>query len=432
MSLNYESVPNIQATDLEQAWLNFEPDVPLPPQPDGKPHPFYVLRPEDPIGSLRRRLLRPTRDPKLFFSGHRGCGKSTELLRLRVNPKIQKKFFPIFFSIRNHADIFDIDYRDILLIIGSQMFLQLQESGESIPNELLTELDSWRGRVETHVTTLKQGRYSGNVDGAVGTPTVAPFFARISGSLKIEPQLRREIRQHFGRNITELLDILNLIGTYIYARTKRKPLVLIDDLDKLDLEFAKTIFHDRQQIMRQPAFPIIYTVSSSLFYTPECSGLRTEAYFVPNVRIHAQGDAEQADTAGMRVMNRVLNQRLASTLIAPEARGELLKMCGGVFRELAHLVQIAADHAIGREATQIALADVERATAELRKPYFRILTAEQRSLLQAVRDTHQMVHPDKLAVLFQILAVLEYHNGDIWCDVHPALEYLLDRLPVAE
>jgi len=41
--------------------------------------------------------------------------------------------------------------------------------------------------------------------------------------------------------------------------------VLIDDLDKPDLELAKKIFHDRREIMLQPNCAIVYTISSALF-----------------------------------------------------------------------------------------------------------------------------------------------------------------------
>ena len=73
----------ITATDLDRAWLNFDLDLPLEMEPDGTPNPFYVDRPGNPVAELEQALLAPFyRLPKYFFSGHRGCGKSTELRRL--------------------------------------------------------------------------------------------------------------------------------------------------------------------------------------------------------------------------------------------------------------------------------------------------------------------------------------------------------------
>ncbi len=74
------------------AWLNFELDLPLKPGKDGQPNPFYINRPGNPIAELTDALLAPFyRPPKFFFSGHRGCGKSTELLHLLSNPEISQQ-----------------------------------------------------------------------------------------------------------------------------------------------------------------------------------------------------------------------------------------------------------------------------------------------------------------------------------------------------
>src|SRR5258708_39677628 len=108
----------IRATDFDRAWLNFELDLPLEPGEAGKSNPFYINRPGNPIAELEDALLAPFyRPPKFFFSGHRGCGKSTELLHLMGNPEIRKKYWPINFSIREEADIIDLDFRDVLLAI---------------------------------------------------------------------------------------------------------------------------------------------------------------------------------------------------------------------------------------------------------------------------------------------------------------------------
>jgi hypothetical protein len=78
----------------------------------------------------------------------------------------------------------------------------------------------------------------------------------------------------------------------------------------------------------------------------------------------------------------------------------------------------------------IEMEDVQRAGAEIRNEYRRILTAEQRQLLREVHRTNRFEQPDKLRPLMQILAALEYRNDENWCDAHPALIPLLTD-PVA-
>ncbi len=81
----------VVADNLDLAWSNFDPFYPLPAD-----SPFHVEREGKPLNKLIRALLREHRQPpKYFFSGHRGCGKSTELNRLAADDEINKKFVTI-------------------------------------------------------------------------------------------------------------------------------------------------------------------------------------------------------------------------------------------------------------------------------------------------------------------------------------------------
>jgi hypothetical protein len=254
----------IVATDFDRAWLNFELDLPLKPGRNGKANPFYINRPGNPIAELTDALLAPFyRPPKFFFSGHRGCGKSTELLHLTSNPEIQKKYWPINFSIREEADIIDIDFRDILLAIGSRLFREYRKKGGELPDQLLKELNGWKGKVEKEVSTILDGRVSNIEVGA----SIDAFFASAGLKMKLEPATRIELRQIVETDITGLIAIINHIAAAIYSAERRIPLILIDDMDKPDLEKARAIFHDRREIMMQPNCAIRRYFYRTLTYT---------------------------------------------------------------------------------------------------------------------------------------------------------------------
>src|SRR5512133_168288 len=222
----------IVATDFDRAWLNFELDLPLKPTRDGMPNPFYIDRPSNPIAELTDALLAPFyRPPKFFFSGHRGCGKSTELQHLLSNSEIQKKYWPINFSIREETDIIDLDFRDVLLAIGSRLFREYRKKGGELPDQLLKELNGWKGKVEKEVTTILEGRASSVELGA----SIDAFFVSAGAKVKLEPATRVELRQVLETDITGLISIINHIATAIYSRAHRIPLILIDDMDKPDL-----------------------------------------------------------------------------------------------------------------------------------------------------------------------------------------------------
>ena len=70
--------------------------------------------------------------------------------------------------------------------------------------------------------------------------------------------------------------------------------------------------------------------------------------------------------------------------------------------------------------------DVEWAAAEIRNEYRRILDKEDLKLLKKVSENNRMEYNERLRPLLQLLALLEYRDGENWCDVHPVLRKLLD------
>ncbi|MDO9130792.1 MAG: hypothetical protein Q7U34_13105 [Anaerolineales bacterium] len=411
----------IRAEDLDHAWLNFELDVPLDPLPDGRLNPFYVNRPGNPIAQLEDGLLgRYYSPPKLFFSGHRGCGKSTELRRLAVKPEILAKYYPIHFTIRNEADINNLDFKDVLLAIGGRMYRDYKARGGKLPAQLEKELDNWRGKLMEEVT--RADRLAGfEVDGGLDA-----FFATAGLKMKLEPATRHVMRQVIERDVTGLIRVIDDIVAAILAREKRMPLVLIDDLDKPDLNIAREIFYGHRETMLQPNCAIVYTVSSPLFYSGEMVAIRQRAtpVFLPNIKLHAQGK-KQKDREGYETMREFVCRRMNPDLILPKALDEAVRIGGGVFSEMARVMRSAIQRA--RRHGRIVIENVRGAEVEIRGEYRRILTAEQRALMKTIHATNRLDEPDKVAPLLQFLAVLEYANGDTWCDVHPALVSLLEE-----
>ena len=340
----------IKAMDFDRAWLNFELDLPLAPGKNGQPNPFYISRPGNPINELADAILAPFfRPPKFFFSGHRGCGKSTELLHILSHAEIHKKFWPINFSIqRKKPTLLISDFHDVLLAIGSQMYRKYRKNGGEIPERLLKQLNSWKGKVEQEVKTVLSGQSSYEFGGSLDA-----FFLNAGMKMKLEPKTRIELRQVFEKDITGLIDVINMIAAAIYAKEKRIPLILIDDMDKPDLNKATAIFHDRREIMMQPNCAIIYTVSSALFYSKEFDAIRDQAIFLPNINLHPCQEPERHIIEGYDAMRQFAHVRMDQSLIDGQALEDAITYSGGVFREMARIMRSAIGCARRRKAVKI-------------------------------------------------------------------------------
>jgi len=417
---NYEY---IKAIDFDRAWLNFELDLPLAPGKNGQPNPFYISRPGNPINELIDAILAPFfKPPKFFFSGHRGCGKSTELLHILSHPEIHKKFWPINFSIREETDIVDLDFHDVLLAIGSQMYRNYRKNGGEIPEQLLKQLNTWKGRVEQEVKTVLSGQSSYEFGGSLDV-----FFVNAGMKMKLEPKTRIELRQVFEKDITGLIDVINMIAAAITAKEKRIPLILIDDMDKPDLNKATAIFHDRREIMMQPNCAIIYTVSSALFYSKEFDAIRDQAIFLPNINLHPIKEPERHIIEGYDTLRRFTYVRMDQSLINEQALVDAITYSGGVFREMERIMRSAIGSARRRKAAKIIVDDVERAATEIRNEYRRILDKNDLAYLRKINEHNRLEYNDRLRPLLQLLAILEYRDNENWCDVHPVLKRIINE-----
>lgn len=412
----------ITATDFDRAWLNFELDLPLKPDKNGNPNPFYIDRPANPIAELVDSLLSPFyRPPKFFFSGHRGCGKSTELQHLLSNEQLRKKYWPINFSIREETDIIDIDFRDVLLAIGGRLFREYTKKGGELPRQLLKELNNWRGKVEKEIVTILDGRISDvEVNGSIDA-----FFANAGVKMKLEPATRGVLRQVVENDITGLISIINHITTAIYSQEKLIPLILIDDMDKPELDRARAIFHDRREIMMQPSCAIVYTVSSALFYSKEFDSIRDQALFLPNINLHARTNELDLNREGFETLRRFVSVRMSPDLCESEALDLAITYSGGIFREMARIMRTSIGRARRRHAARISAEDVEWAVIEIRNEYRRILDKGDVKLLKEIYRNKKLEYSEQMRPLLQLLAILEYRNGENWCDIHPVLRKLV-------
>ena len=225
----------IVAEDLDLAWSNFDPFFTLPAG-----CPFRVERAGKPLNKLMRALMRQHRQPPTyFFSGHRGCGKSTELNKLAADEEINKKFFIVKYSVKDVCDVHNLNYVDVLFSMGAQLYAQYSDAGKKLTPKLINELDGWGSSVVQELEKTNSGGIS--IEGGIRA-----IFLSLQAKIKSEHTTREIIRKQIEPRLSELIDKINMIIADIEGKEKRKVLVIIDDLDKPGLEQAKEIFYNNE------------------------------------------------------------------------------------------------------------------------------------------------------------------------------------------
>ena len=406
----------IVADDLDLAWSNFDPFYPLPAG-----CPFYMEPVGKPLNGLINALLRTHRQPpKYFFSGHRGCGKSTELNRLAADEEIRQKFFVVKYSVRDVCDVNNLNYVDVLFSIGAQLYIQYVDSGRELRPELMGDLEAWKSSIVERVSEEERS-FGASIGGGI-----QGFFFSMLAKISAEDTTRKIIREVIEPRLSELIEKINLIVADIEGREGKSVLVIIDDLDKPKLEQATEIFYNNHTAITQPVCHIIYTVPISMFFAQEFIAIRDRKFSLPNIKLHAKNDRTSRHEPGYNLLKTFIFKRMKEDLIEPDAVDLAIKMGAGVFRETARIMQIAADSAIERGRDRIIKEDVERAERVLRSDFKRILQTGDYDILEEVYKNNDIRGIEKIGHLLHNLSVLEYENDENWCDIHPTLENVLD------
>ena len=417
------------ANNLRKVYTNFDPLSPLTLDKSE----FYVERKK---GSFDRMKWALTSDnqipPKFLFSGHRGSGKSTELSKLMADQEIRDKYFIVHYSVRDILDIIGLDYTDLLVSIGAKILAEATVQKIKLKKGVLDELNNWGKPIEEQIIT-DEGVEIGTEIG------LNVFFAKTLSKLKSGKDTRTLIRKNIEPRLEELIEIINnLVITEVEKETGKKVLVAIDDLDKPDLSVARQLFYERQSSLTLPRCTLIYTAPIALLYSPDGNQVKqgfTDSFFLPNVTITKHDDERSPDNEGRSVMKEFVLKRMSLNLIDEDALEYSISVSGGVFREMARIIGIAAANAFSRGEDKIQKQDVEAAEAEIRNDFRRILEPEDYIALNKIYETRDLKELEKRSndpkdlekpsKLLHNLSVLEYQNKENWCDVHPAVVPLI-------
>jgi len=417
-----------------------EPDEPLSPD-----DPRYVNCDDVRGDNLPRqyartlRLSDPLKPEVKVFAGHRGVGKSSELLRLKrmlENPGSGegRPFQVVFADVSRALDLNDLDFPDLLVFLAGEAQEQLRQAdipGFSITSSRLRTL--WDELSTTLGTEVTLGRH------------VTIPYAPLAVELKNRPNARADLRAAIEKQSTSLLeavnDLLRLANVKLRESGKEGLVLLVDGLDKLvrrDLTGGgnthERLFIHRSEQLASLATHVVYTVPISLIYSPQFTQL--EQTFgernapVPMIRLRGDDrSAPRPETLGMRKMREILEARckyagveLKDLFDAPATCTHLCEMTGGHPRRLMMFLQAAAS---GVDDLPITRKAVDRAIRSYANSLLRSIPDEFWEPLRKFETPQTSIPTDVMhREMLLLLYVFEYMNGEPWYEVNPVIRTL--------
>ncbi len=325
--------PPRRAENLTEAYALLDPERPLREKWLER---FYAGRPEEAsITSLMDELLRldPSDDDKTLFTGHRGSGKTTELARLGEALRDTHTVVPV--NVEGLLNLGDVDYADLLVVLGLEVFKAAQDSGVRLEEGRLHDLLFW------YTTRVFEESERGKMESEVGGELNAAI-AKFSVKLTTDAPYRREhVRAEAQANLSDLLERLNLLLEDLHEKSGRRTLVIVDGLDKMyDQNQVRDLFCRGANALLEPRCRIVYTVPLALYHTNDFQHVRMSFprnFVLPNVKT-TERDGNIC-REGRESLLEVLDRRLMPGLLAPEAAERLVELCGGLLKELIALAR---------------------------------------------------------------------------------------------
>ncbi|RMI17499.1 MAG: hypothetical protein D6681_03305 [Calditrichaeota bacterium] len=429
-------MPEIPARSLETAINYFNELQPLVFNKEELKHAhvsaspeFYLKRPDSPLEEMKVNLITSASDEKLLLTGHMGSGKSTELNRLAEDPKLQQRFFIVKYRIVEALNITDIDYLDFLMSFAAILFTRAAEARIEFEGSVLKRLSGWIQFISGKVPELQEAQ-----KGRELKKRTLQFFQRIMTILLREIALRDALRESVGRNITELLEAINLIIQEIQTRLPKgkQLLVIIDDMEKIpDVNRADALFNQAGGYMIMPRCKIVYTLPIALYYNVKIKQILntfSRAYFLKNITIFDESSRslkpDQVD-----FMRKYIGKRMDLSLMEPGAQDVAIEYSGGVVRELVRIVKDAIIKALARGFSTVTQDLVQAVIIDLRNEYGRGLVGRHYRVLDTVLEGRENEVDDEktLMELYHSRVLLEYENGSRWIAINPIVRPLLDR-----
>jgi hypothetical protein len=407
------------------------------------------------LRDLGRKIDRsdPSKSCVQIYAGHRGTGKSTELLRLKKYLEERDCYVVYFAADQEDIDPEDAQYTDVLIACTRRLLEDLQGADRHI---FLPWLEArWQDLRELALTEIEFD--SLKVD-------VPAIFAKLSTNIRAIPTERQKIRERLNPHTVTLLETLKQFITDVKKNLpdgKAQLVLIVDNLDRIVpvmREGGRTnqeeIFVDRAEQLKGLGCHVIYTVPISIAYSRANdfgNSYDNEPLVLPTMAIdrpqtkanqpqepNPEGRAYLRDIIGRRVQRQVLRYQkdfgldlsgfgLVPDVFEQEAvLAQLCRMSGGHMRDLLRLVRTAFDYV---EALPITKQAAQWAIAVTKDTYRRTIATETewQALVQVAQTKTIEASESDRALLFRS-CILQYawwveadQDWQIWYDVHPLI-----------
>lgn len=376
------------------------------------------------------KLHTPPPKQYILFTGHRGCGKSTELLHVSKYLKDPERYYVVHLDCLEKLDINNLKYSDVLLALAAGLLKQLEdEHGINMEQVHLSRLEKWyQERVITHAKLRNiESELKAGVSTEGGLPWLVKLFAELTNKISIGSTYRDELREVVRNNFSEFAAIFNQLIRAAEDKVRQRNLgqrilFIVDGTDRLGSDDAQKFFVEDVHQLTQIQSLFIYCAPIHLLRASnQCAASFGQPFRLPMLKIRDRDN--RPIEANYATVRELVYRRVPLHLFdAVETLDYLIRYSGGHPRDLLRLLNVAINHA---EAECIDKRAAERAVREVASDYRRFINSGDYARLVAIDkapDTpDDFTDEDSNKMLYDLI-LLEYN--DYFWKSHPVITTL--------
>ncbi len=421
------------ATTLEAAWNLCDPAAPLDPD-DPRWVDLTPARGDEGAAAdqCKKRIQRASNPLTQLICGQRGCGKSTELRRLRRDLEADGAAV-VALDLAADLDLEDTEPTDVVVAILRQLEAGLRRSGTELDGQLLADTALWLGKTAWGATRRNQVEARVRADlGGAGTPLLAKVLARLSGQVRAggwaKTDVRRNLDPHLWQLMARLQQLVDAAREAVKKQGRSDLVLLVDGLDRVALRehgSGRTnhdvLFVDRGALLTSLGCHVVFAAPVTLFFSPRLPEVRSVfpyRHLLPAVRI-AERASRSPWVPGRELLRDLLGCRVdLGTLFRPGIDDILIAASGGHLQLLLTLVRSALDFV---DQPPVPLEAARNGFRRLVNDYERSIPEDAWPKLARVDRFLKLKSDARHQRLLFDLNVVAYQNGECWYDVHPAV-----------
>lgn len=426
-----------QLRDLSQALK----DEPVGPD-DKRYYPFHEAagepRGNDPVHTLRTAIEVETTENGScqLFSGFRGSGKSTELLRLRTE-LVASGYEVILVEGAQIINLHQaLEPADLLVSVAAGVGLALEETGNDSPAKqgIVERLFSFLQNTNVNLTQLHIGA-SADVAGA------KVDLGKFAFEIRTNPTFKTQVQNAFRNRLRELVEQFQSFMTQARQLITKKdparlPVLIVDDLEKVrgtgpeqDLiqKGMEDLFWQFSFALRIPGWHVIWTAPPYLqLLNSDVTNSYDASIVLPMVRVWQNDEHRSPDAQSIAALKACLRRRgdVDSLVFKEELLDQLIIASSGHLRDLIVLVRDVVKNRYMQKDPREPMNEyqINRLVTEYVNTSNRPVYDDDVPWLRSIAEKRELRLPNeemlsRASKLIDTAMVMTYRNGNTWFDV---------------